>query len=142
MTQFNMTPDASAAAAASASTPSSSPATPWCGLLKPKRLTSYPYCRFETCVPDVLRPKRKHYDNELSVDAKSIAVLEDEIAICTRHDLHWECIADKYQVLKKEVEAQADAAASDAEKLLEDARKSLEEEAAAGLEPNTYNVED
>ncbi|CZR44601.1 uncharacterized protein FPRO_14354 [Fusarium proliferatum ET1] len=116
-----MTPDASAAVAASASTPSSSPTTPWCGLLKPKRL---------------------HYDNELSVDAKSIAVLEDEIAICTRHDLHWECIADKYHVPKKEVEAQADAAASDAEKLLEDARKSLEEEAAAGLEPNTYNVED
>ncbi|VTT57766.1 unnamed protein product [Fusarium fujikuroi] len=121
-----MTPDASAAAAALASAPSSSPATPWCGLPKPKRL-----------------PKSKHYDNELSwihaerarlaacleevdifcqVDAKSIAVLDDEIA-----------------VLKKEAEAQAGAAASDAE------QKSLEEEAAAatdeteGLEPNTSN---
>ncbi|SCV49374.1 uncharacterized protein FFFS_09029 [Fusarium fujikuroi] len=138
-----MTPDASAAAAALASAPSSSPATPWCGLPKPKRL-----------------PKSKHYDNELSwihaerarlaacleevdifcqVDAKSIAVLDDEIAVCTRRDLHWECIADKYQVLKKEAEAQAGAAASDAE------QKSLEEEAAAatdeteGLEPNTSN---
>ncbi|KAF5625445.1 hypothetical protein F25303_11345, partial [Fusarium sp. NRRL 25303] len=160
-----MTPNASAAAAtsASASAPSSSPATPWYGLPKPKRLPKRKHYDNElSYLEAVAKAKRlrlawihaerarlaaclEEVDFFCKVDAKSIVLLEDEIVVYTRHDLHWECIADKYQVLKREAEAQAEAAASDAEKLLEDARKSLEEEAAAatdetkGLKPNTSN---
>ncbi|KAF5592801.1 hypothetical protein FPCIR_5484 [Fusarium pseudocircinatum] len=148
-----MAPDA----AASASAPSSSPATPRCGLLKPKRL-----------------PKRKHYYSELayledlreSIQAKRLRLAYNAA------DLNWihaerarlaerlkvvdslrkadaesiDALEDEIAVLRKRAEAPAEALAPGLEKYFAEARKIVDEEKAAasaskteGPEPNSSN---
>ncbi|KAF5629623.1 uncharacterized protein FTJAE_8504 [Fusarium tjaetaba] len=128
-----MAPDA----ADSASAPSSSPAAPWSGPPKPKRL-----------------PKRKHYHSELAWIHAERARLAERLkvvdSLCKEDAESIDAFKDEIAPLRKRVEAHAEAPSSSLTPSLEEyvarGRRMVDEAKAAaaaskteGPEPNSSN---